>query len=100
MSLDPLRLRLLTQFADRGTVRAVGTAVSLSPSAVSAQLAALEREAKATLFERHGRRLVLTPTGLRLVDHARDILERIDVAERDLGAHARAPIGPVRIAAF
>lgn len=100
MSLDPLRLRLLTQFADRGTVRAVGTAVSMSPSAVSAQLAALEREARTALFDRPGRRLVLTPAGRRLVDHARDILDRIDLAERDLGAHGATPIGPVRIAAF
>jgi DNA-binding transcriptional LysR family regulator len=100
MTLDPWRLRLLTQFADRGTVRAVAAALSLSPSAVSQQLAVLEREAKATLLDRHGRRLVLTPDGRRLVEHARDILDRIDVAERDLADRGVAPVGPVRIAAF
>ncbi len=100
MSLDPYRLRLLTQFADRGTVRAVAAAMSMSPSAVSQQLSVLEREARATLLDRHGRRLVLTPDGHRLVDHARDILERIDEAERDLAGRGSAPVGPVRIAAF
>lgn len=100
MTLDPWRLRLLTQFADRGTVRAVAGALSMSPSAVSQQLAVLEREAKATLLDRHGRRLVLTPDGRRLVEHARDILDRIDVAERDLAGRGSAPVGPVRIAAF
>lgn len=100
MTLDPWRLRLLTQFADRGTVRAVAAALSMSPSAVSQQLAVLEREAKATLLDRHGRRLVLTPDGLRLVEHAHAILDRIDVAERDLAGRGAAPVGPVRIAAF
>lgn len=100
MTLDPWRLRLLTQFADRGTVRAVAAALSMSPSAVSQQLAVLEREARASLLDRHGRRLVLTPDGHRLVEHARDILDRIDVAERDLAGRGSAPVGPVRIAAF
>ncbi|WP_111768108.1 LysR substrate-binding domain-containing protein [Nakamurella deserti] len=100
MTLDPWRLRLLTQFADRGTVRAVAAALSLSPSAVSQQLTVLEREARATLLDRHGRRLVLTPDGARLVEHAREILDRIDVAERDLAGRGAAPVGPVRIAAF
>lgn len=100
MSLDPWRLRLLTQFADRGTVRAVAADLSLSPSAVSQQLAVLEREARVALLDRHGRRLTLTPAGHRLVDHARDILDRIEIAERDLAGRGEAPVGPVRVAAF
>lgn len=100
MPLDPWRLRLLTQFADRGTVRAVAADLSMSPSAVSQQLAVLEREARAALLDRHGRRLSLTPAGHRLVDHARDILDRIEIAERDLAGRGEAPVGPVRVAAF
>ncbi len=100
MSLDPWRLQLLTSFAELGTVRAVSHAVSLSPSAVSQQLAVLEREARTTLLERHGRRLVLTPAGQRLVRHARAILDRIREAEQDLVDLGTQPVGPVRIAAF
>lgn len=100
MTLDPGRLRLLAELADLGTVRAVAANLMMSPSAVSQQLAVLEREARTKLLERHGRRLVLTPAGLRLVGHAREILDRIEAAEADLAELGAEPVGPVRVAAF
>jgi DNA-binding transcriptional LysR family regulator len=98
--LDPRRLRLLIQLESLGTVRAVAQAASLSPSAVSQQLAALEREAGAELIERHGRAVALTVAGSALAAHAREILERIETAEEALRALREAPAGTVRIAAF
>lgn len=98
--LDPRRLRLLIQLESLGTVRAVATAASMSPSAVSQQLAALERESGAALLERHGRTVALTDAGVALADHARVILERIDAAEEALRALRDAPAGTVRVSAF
>ncbi|HWI71918.1 MAG TPA: LysR family transcriptional regulator, partial [Baekduia sp.] len=79
--LDPRRLRLLVELESLGTVRAVAAAASLSPSAVSQQLAALETESGAALLERHGRSVTLTPAGRALAAHAVDILDRIGAAE-------------------
>ena len=98
--LDPKRLRLLIQLESLGTVRAVAEAASLSPSAVSQQLATLEQESGAALLERHGRAVALTDSGVALAAHARAILERIGAAEEDLRALRDAPAGTVRIAAF
>jgi DNA-binding transcriptional LysR family regulator len=98
--LDPRRLRLLIQLESLGTVRAVAEAASMSPSAVSQQLAVLERESGAALLERHGRSVTLTDAGVALAAHARAILERIGEAEEDLRALRDAPAGTVRVAAF
>lgn len=71
----------------------------MSPSAVSQQLATLERESGAALLSRHGRTVALTSAGVALAAHARAILERIGVAEEDLRALRAEPIGTVTVAA-
>src|SRR6266702_2426587 len=53
--LDSHRLRLLKEFAERGTIVAAAAALGYTPSAVSQQLAALEREAGVTLLDRTAR---------------------------------------------
>src|SRR6201999_184854 len=67
--LDLRRLRRLRELARRGTIAAVAEALSFSPSAVSQQLAALEKEAGVRLLEPTGRRVRLTPQGDLLVAH-------------------------------
>ena len=74
------RLRLLHELERRGTVTAVATALDYTVSAVSQQLALLEREAGTPLFERRGRGLVLTEAGLLLAGHARTILAAVEDA--------------------
>lgn len=74
------RLRLLHELERRGTVTAVATALDYTVSAVSQQLALLEREARTPLFERRGRGLVLTEAGLLLAGHARTILAAVEDA--------------------
>ncbi|NNH51590.1 LysR family transcriptional regulator [Promicromonospora citrea] len=98
--LNPWRLRLLHQLHLLGTVRAVAEATHLSPSSVSQQLATLEAESKAQLFERAGRRIRLTPAGVTLAHHAADILDRIATAEADLAGLYSEAAGVVRVAAF
>ncbi|OUC82106.1 LysR family transcriptional regulator [Streptosporangium minutum] len=97
--LEPTRLRLLREFAEHGTMTAVGEVCGMTSSAVSQQLATLEREAKVALFERAGRRVRLTAEGQRLVRHANIVLNALDAAEEDLRA-ASTPRGPVRVACF
>nr|BFE80864.1 hypothetical protein GCM10020093_034650 [Planobispora longispora] len=98
--LDVRRLRLLRELSHRGTIAAVAEALMFTPSAVSQQLSALEREAGVALLERTGRRVALTPAGIALVGHAEAVLERLEQAAAEL-ASARADLsGTVRIGAF
>jgi DNA-binding transcriptional LysR family regulator len=98
--LDLRRLRLLRELHERGTVAAVADALQFTPSAVSQQLAVLEREAGVALLEKAGRTLRLTDAALVLVGHAEALLERAALAEADLAAAAGTVAGRGRIAAF
>ncbi|WP_265520834.1 LysR family transcriptional regulator [Oerskovia flava] len=98
--LNAARLQILARLDSLGTVRAVGASLHLSPSAVSAQLAALEAETGSRLLERTGRRVHLTPAGRSLARHARIILDQMALAEADLAHPDGQPAGVVRIAAF
>ncbi|WP_084073066.1 LysR family transcriptional regulator [Demequina sp. NBRC 110052] len=98
--LDVTRLAMLREFAMRGTIAAAAEAMGYTPSAVSQQISALEREAGVRLTRRSGRRLTLTPPGQRLVEHAGRVLAALDAAEADLH-DADAPLtGTVRVAVF
>ncbi|CAG7844115.1 HTH-type transcriptional regulator GltC [Pseudoclavibacter triregionum] len=98
--LDARRLRLLRELQTRGTITAVAEALAYSPSHVSQQLAILEREAGATLLRRQGRGVQLTPQGEVLAAHARGILDRLELAEREVRASLGEPSGTVRVAVF
>lgn len=98
--LDPRKLHLLRELARRGTISAVAEAVTFTPSAVSQQLSALEREAGVQLLERTGRTVALTPAGHLLVEHAQAVLEQLERASAALAATRGGPSGPLRIGAF
>lgn len=100
MTLNPWRLRLLDVFARVGTVRAVAAELVMSPSTVSQQLAVLEAETGAQLFERVGRRLVLTSTGELLVDRARELRDHMDSISAELREITTEPAGRVRLGGF
>ncbi|WP_354641736.1 LysR family transcriptional regulator [Kitasatospora camelliae] len=97
--LDPVRLLLLRELADRGTMTAVAAACGYTSSAVSQQLATLERESGTRLFERAGRRVRLTAEGRRLAGHARTVLAALQAAEDGLRA-ADTPRGPLAVGCF
>src|SRR6266480_4476750 len=70
---DLHRLRLLQEFAARGSIARTAAVLGYTPSAVSQQLAALEREAGTALLDRSARRAELTDAGRRLAGHAEEI---------------------------
>jgi DNA-binding transcriptional LysR family regulator len=94
------RLRLLHELHARGTIAAVADALQFTPSAVSQQLAVLEREAGLPLLERAGRGVRLTDAAIVLVGHAEALLERAERAEAELAAAAGSVAGRGRIASF
>jgi DNA-binding transcriptional LysR family regulator len=98
--LDVRKLRLLRDLAQHGTIAAVAAAHTYTPSAVSQQLASLEREAGVPLLTRTGRRVELTPAGRTLVAHAEDVLAALQRADAALAATRTGLSGPLRIGAF
>jgi len=94
------RLRILKEVADRGSFSAAAEALSYTQSAVSQQIAALEREAGSQLVTRGSRGIRLTEAGEALVRHADAILTRLADAEAELEAIAGLRGGRLRLAAF
>lgn len=94
------RLQLLREVESRGSIKAAAEAMSVSSSAVSQQLAILEREAGTPLLEKYGRRVRLTDAGLLLVRHAHIITGAIAAAEADLASSLNRVAGTLRVAAF
>lgn len=98
--LDLHRLTLLREVWLHGGITAAARALSYSHSAISQQLAQLERETGTQLLERVGRTARLTPVGVELVRNTEAILAAVERAEADLAtAHERAQ-GVVTLAAF
>ena len=98
--LDLRRLALLRELRARGTIAAVAEALAYTPSAVSQQLAQLQREAGVALTERVGRRLRLTDAGLLLVEHADVLLGRLEEAEAELQDISGTVHGTVKLASL
>jgi DNA-binding transcriptional LysR family regulator len=98
--LDVKRMRVLREVAARGSFSGAADALSYTQSAVSQQIAALEREAGTVLVERSARGVRLTDAGTALVAHAHAILARLDAAERELEAIAGLRGGHLRLVAF
>jgi DNA-binding transcriptional LysR family regulator len=98
--LDLHRLRLLRELEARGTIAAAAAALGYTPSAVSQQLAVLEREAGVRLLARAGRGVRLTDAGHVLAAHASTLLAAAEEAEADLARAGETIAGTIRIAAF
>jgi len=98
--LDLRRLRLLRELARRGTIAAVAEALRYSPSAVSQQLAALEKETGVRMLEPDGRRVRLTAQADLLVTHTEVLLEAMERAEAALAQSLTEIAGTLRVAAF
>ncbi|MFD5031060.1 LysR family transcriptional regulator [Streptomyces sp. NPDC058220] len=94
------RLRTLDALARHGSVSGAAEGLHVTTSAVSQQLAKLEREVGQQLLARNGRGVRLTDAGRLLADHAARILSQVEVAQSDIEAQRGRVVGEVRIAAF
>ncbi|MBE1531686.1 LysR substrate-binding domain-containing protein [Actinomadura algeriensis] len=98
--LDLERLRALHSVATYGSVSAAADVLHVTTSAVSQQLAKLERETGQKLLERNGRGVRLTDAAELLVTHAERILSLVEQAQADLEAHRGSVVGQLTLAAF
>ncbi|RCV50862.1 LysR family transcriptional regulator [Marinitenerispora sediminis] len=98
--LDLDRLRALNAVAEYGSVSAAADVLGITTSAVSQQIAKLERETASRLLERSGRGVRLTDAAHLLVRHAERILAQVAEAEADLEAQRGSVVGRLSVAAF
>ncbi|MWV49933.1 LysR family transcriptional regulator [Rathayibacter sp. VKM Ac-2803] len=98
--MDPTRLRLLRELGDRGSVAAVATAMHVSPSAVSQQLAALQAAIPVPLTVKDGRRLVLTEAGEALAVASTRVEEALAQARDAVESFLEQEERPVGLSAF
>lgn len=94
------QLRAVVAVADCGDFSEAALNLELSQPAISHAISTLEEELGVPLFARGRRGAVLTPVGERILYHARQALEHLQMMEREANLHKGLHGGHVRIAAF
>jgi molybdate transport repressor ModE-like protein len=97
--LDVGRMRLLREVGLRGSIAGAARSLGLTPSAVSQQLAVLEREAGTPLVDRSPRGVALTGAGHAVAARAGELLDVLRAARSDLDRLTGTVAGPVAVAA-
>src|SRR3984885_13585524 len=92
-------LRILREIAQTGSFSAAAHSLGYTQSAVSRQVATLERATGRRLFDRSRHGVTLTPAGTRLLTSAVRVLDELDATLREL-AGEQLVAGPVRLGAF
>ncbi len=95
--MDWDKLRIFHAVASAGSFTHAGQMLTLSQSAVSRQISALEEEITTPLFQRHARGLTLTDEGELLFLAVSDVLSRLGQAEEALKNAQSAPRGSLKI---
>lgn len=97
--MDLHRLRTFQALSETLHFRHAAERLGITQSAVSQQIATLEKELGATLFERIGRRIYLTPAGEVLAREAVKVLSAVSLAREAVGAISKGDAGRLRVGA-
>ena len=97
VEMDWNRLRIFQTVAEHGSFTRAGDILELSQSAVSRQIAALEKSLGAVLFHRHSRGLLLTEQGEALYRTAREVSAKLAMTEAQITDSRDRPSGPLKI---
>lgn len=100
MGVDTARLTVFREVATLGSFTAAAKVLRYTQSAVSRQIAVLEDDLGVALFDREARGVRLTEEGRTLLAHAEAVLDRLDVARREIAALRELGGGRLRIGAF
>jgi DNA-binding transcriptional LysR family regulator len=98
--LNPLHLRTLTVVLHTGSFAVAARQLGYTPSAVSQQIAALERAARMPLFERDARSVRPTPAASFLAGRGQEVLATLAALQDDVQALAGGTAGTVRLGSF
>src|SRR5690349_14320872 len=97
--MDLKRLRTFVTVADLGTVSKAALHLRISQSALSRQIADLEYECGFKLFDRIGRRLLLTTRGEQLLADCRGVLGQVGALAERMALLKRGDSGVLQLAA-
>ncbi len=97
--IDLRHVRHLISVASHRTVQEAADAIHLTQPALTKSIARFEEELGIELFERRGRRLVLTEFGERLVERGEDLLRHVRELEEEVALWKDAGTGEVAIGA-
>src|SRR5262245_65622210 len=102
LGLELRHLVALKAVADEGAFGRAAQSLGYTQSAVSQQIAALERIVGARLIDRPGgpRPVTLTEAGRLLLSHAEGVTARLQAAQADLAALGAGDAGPLRIGTY
>jgi DNA-binding transcriptional LysR family regulator len=102
IGLDLRHLTALRAIADEGSFKGAARLLGYTPSAISQQIAALERVVGVRVIAReHGRQAVgLTEAGRILLGHLSAIEARLNAAKSEIEGVTLGTVGPLRVGAF
>ncbi|MCW2742570.1 MAG: DNA-binding transcriptional regulator, LysR family [Blastococcus sp.] len=98
--LNPLHLRALATVLETGSFAVAARQLGYTPSAVSQQIAALERATRLPLFEREARSIRPTPAAAFLAARGQEVLAVLGALQDDLRGLADGAVGTVRLGSF
>jgi DNA-binding transcriptional LysR family regulator len=97
--VDWNQLRAFLETAETGSLSAAARKLGLTQPTLSRQVAAIEQRLGVTLFERAGKSMVLTATGLDLLEHARNMGAAADALGMAATGRSQAVEGVVSVSA-
>lgn len=99
VKFDWNRARAFLVTAEEGSLSAAARALGMTQPTLGRQVDALEEELSLILFERAGRGLILTPSGLELLEHVRGMGEAASRVSRAASGQSQTIEGSISIAA-
>ncbi|MEJ8810414.1 LysR family transcriptional regulator [Variovorax ureilyticus] len=97
MNITLRQLRYFVEIARSRSFSRAAQQLGIAQPALSQNIAALEDDLGAKLFERHAKGVDLSPEGQRLFDRAVDLLADLDSLRSDVHGGDAPPAGPVRL---
>ncbi|BCL38804.1 LysR family transcriptional regulator [Nostoc sp. MS1] len=94
------QLRAVVAVAERGNFSEAALDLQLTQPAISHAIATLEEELGVPLFARGRHGAVLTPAGERILQHARQAMQHLEMMQSEANLHKGLHGGHVRVAAF
>jgi DNA-binding transcriptional LysR family regulator len=94
------QLKAFERAAREGSFTRAAEALQLTQPAVSARIAALEKELGGELFERTGRQLRLTTLGIRFLPYAERALAVLEDGIQEIDNYHKGGVGEVKMAAL
>lgn len=91
------QLRYFIEVAEREHVSEAATNLHVAQSAVSRQISNLEKELEVSLFEREGRNVKLLPIGKVLLNHAKEAVNVLDQAKKQIQEYKDPEHGSIKI---